>query len=418
MLLRRLSLIVKARIHQLFCQVCNDVFLAISDNKNTIKDTSFLLYEKWEEGHRGGAFKSVITMKIQLTHTYENIISVENLLDAWKEFEKGKKNKKDVQEFFLHLMDNIFALHDDLLNHTYNHDSYQAFKINDPKPRDIHKASVRDRLLHHAIYRKLYHFFDKTFINDSYSCRNDKGTHKAINKFRTYTNIVSQNNTKTCWVLKCDIKKFFASIDHEILLDILGKYILDEDILSLLENIISSFSTSPHHLLTKERGNTSVGLPLGNLTSQLFVNIYMNKFDQFVKHKMKVKYYIRYADDFVFLSESKNQLDSYIPIIESFLWKELKLKMHPDKVFIKTLSSGVDFLGIVNFPNHRILRTKTKKRMLRKMKNKKQNRENHLCTEEHLRQSMQSYYGMLTHYNEYKIVMHMRKLYGCNKYQG
>ncbi|EKE16210.1 MAG: hypothetical protein ACD_11C00027G0010 [uncultured bacterium] len=315
-------------------------------------------------------------MKTQLTHTFEDIICLENLLDAWKEFIKGKRNKKDVQEFSLHLMDNLIALRNDLSNHTYKHGGYQAFKINDPKPRDIHKATVRDRLLHHAIYRILYPFFNRTFISDSYSCRIDKGTHKAINKFREYTYIVSKNNTKTCWVLKCDIRKFFANINHSILLKILSEYIPDKDIMSLLENIVESFSVK-----------SNVGLPLGNLTSQLLVNIYMNKFDQFVKHKMKVKYYIRYADDFVFLSEDKKQLEQYISIAHKLLSEELKLELHPDKVFIKTLSSGVDFLGWINFSDHRILRTSTKKRMFRRIK---QNRKN---------ETIQSYLGLLSHGN-------------------
>ncbi len=293
-------------------------------------------------------------MKIQLTHSYNDIICLENLLEAWKEFEKGKKNRKDVQEFSLCLMDNIFSLHDDLFNHTYKHGGYQAFKINDPKPRDIHKASVRDRLVHHAIYRILYPFFDKTFIPESYSCRNDKGTHKAINKFQEYANIVSKNNTRTCWILKCDIRKFFANIDHKILINIIAEYIPDRNIINLLKNIIESFHT---------KNRTATGLPLGNLTSQLFVNIYMNKFDQFAKHKLKAKYYIRYADDFVFLAEDKKQLENQISIIEKFLDEELQLEMHPDKVFIKTLTSGVDFLGMVNFFDHRIVRTKTKRRI-------------------------------------------------------
>ena len=149
--------------------------------------------------------------------SFEKIISVENLLLAWKEFMRGKKNKKDVQEFQLHLMDNILALHQDLKNKTYKHGGYMAFNISDPKPRNIHKATVRDRLLHHAIYRILYPYFDKKFIHDSYSCRINKGTHKAINKFREYGRKVSKNNTKTCFVLKCDIRKFFANIDHKIL---------------------------------------------------------------------------------------------------------------------------------------------------------------------------------------------------------
>jgi len=236
-------------------------------------------------------------VKIQLKKNYNDIISLENLLEAWKEFIVGKKNKKDVQEFSMNLMDNIFSLHNDLSNHTYSHGSYQAFKINDPKPRDIHKASVRDRLIHHAIYRILYPFFDKTFIGDSYSCRNNKGTHKAVNKFRGYFYKVSQNNTRTCWVLKCDIRKFFANIDHKILIGILREYIPDENIIRLLKNVIRSFSSSKQY--------KKVGLPLGNLTSQLFVNVYMNKFNQFVKHKLKINYYIRYADDFVILSEYK-----------------------------------------------------------------------------------------------------------------
>ncbi|KKP70750.1 MAG: Retron-type reverse transcriptase [Candidatus Moranbacteria bacterium GW2011_GWE2_35_2-] len=311
--------------------------------------------------------KSAFDGKNKLKITFEEIISLENLLEAWKEFEKGKKNRKDVQEFSMNLMDNIFSLHQDLLNHTYKHGGYQAFKINDPKPRDIHKAKVRDRLLHHAIYRKLYPFFDKTFISDSYSCRINKGTHKAIEKFRKYFNKVSQNNTKTCYVLKCDIKKFFASIDHEILISILKEHIPDENILWLLVEIIESFHISkplPSPPLEKGRG---IGLPLGNLTSQLFVNIYMNKFDQFVKHKLKAEYYIRYADDFVFLSQDRKWLEDLIPRVGKFLGDELKLKLHPNKVYIKTFSSGVDFLGIINFPHHKILRTKTKRRMMKKI---------------------------------------------------
>lgn len=327
-------------------------------------------------------------MKIQLVHTVEDIICLENLLEAWKEFEKGKKKRKDVQEFSMCLIDNIFSLHQDLLHHTYKHGGYQAFKINDPKPRDIHKASVKDRLLHHAIHRKLYPFFDKTFIADSYSCRENKGMHKAINKFREYANKTSKNNTKTCWILKCDIKKFFASIDHEILIKILSEYIPDKNIIWLLENIVESFSTE---------NKISTGLPLGNLTSQLFVNIYMNKFDQFVKHKMKAKYYIRYADDFVILSENKKQLENSILEINKFLVEELKLKLHPDKVFIKTFSSGVDFLGMVNFPRHKVLRTKTKRRMLKKIKNKKLDLKNNLISESHFYQSLQSYLGVLKH---------------------
>ncbi|MDD5098463.1 MAG: reverse transcriptase/maturase family protein [Candidatus Pacebacteria bacterium] len=316
-----------------------------------------------------------------MNHKFEDIVSVDNFLAAYKEFIKGKMNKRDVRDFSFCLMDNIFLLHKDVVNYEYNHGGYQAFKVSDPKPRTIHKASVRDRLLHRAMYRILYPFFDRTFISDSFSCRNDKGTHSAIRRFNHFGHIVSKNNTKTCWVLKCDIRKFFASINQQILLKILRKYIIDEKIIQLLEKIICSFYSV----------RQGVGLPLGNLTSQLFANIYMNEFDQFIKHKMKIKHYIRYADDFVFLSENKNYLESIIPAIADFLEKELKLSLHPNKVFIETLFSGVDFLGCVNFSNYSVLRNSTKKRMMKRMKIRP------------MVKTLSSYIGLLSHSNNYKL---------------
>jgi len=257
-------------------------------------------------------------------------------------------------------------------------------------------------LLHHAVYRILYPFFEKTFIADSYSCRIGKGTHRAIKRFRKFAWKVSQNKTKICWILKCDIKKFFANIDHEILLSILRGYISEENIIWLIENVIGSF-TSPRPSPYQGEGNRCVGLPLGNLTSQLFVNIYLNKFDQFVKHKLKAKCYIRYCDDFVIFSENKKWLGNVIFPVKIFLQEKLKLELHPDKIFLKTLVSGMDFLGVVNFFNHRILRTKTKRRILRNIENKRFLLREELIFEETYSQSLQSYLGMLKHCAGYKI---------------
>ena len=298
-------------------------------------------------------------MKRQLVHTYENIISLENLCSAWQEFIVGKTSKPDVQLFGRNLMDHIVELNTELVNKAYRHGGYESFYITDPKRRHIHKASVRDRLLHHAVYRILYPFFDQIFIVDSFSCRDDKGVHKALNRFRALARVVSKNGARTCWVLKCDIRKFFASIDHQILVSILREYIPDQDVLWLLENVISSFNTE---------SKQGIGLPLGNLTSQLFANVYMNEFDQWVKHQLKSHYYTRYADDFVFLSRDKSRLEDALPQIQTFLQNKLKLSLHPDKVFISTIASGVDFLGWVHFPSHRVLRTKTKQRMFRNIR--------------------------------------------------
>ena len=251
-------------------------------------------------------------------------------------------------------MDNICDLHAHLSSRTYRHGAYHAFNISDPKPRNIHKATVRDRLLHHLLHTELYRYFDQKFIYDSYSCRVGKGTHKAMDRFTDFGRIVSRNGTRTCWVLKCDIRKFFANIDHRVLKDILANHISDLDLIGLLGHIIDSFMTP---------GKPDVGLPLGNLTSQLLVNIYMNEFDHFMKRTLKVKRYIRYADDFVILHEDKTYLEELLPLIADFLATRLKLSLHPNKVFIKTLASGVDFLGWVHFPTHRVLRTATKRRM-------------------------------------------------------
>ena len=326
--------------------------------------------------------------RIQLTHSYEDIISVENLLAAWKEFVRGKRKKKDVQEFQHRLMDNILALHGDLkYGHgvsifRYKHGGYKAFKISDPKPRDIHKASVRDRLLHHALYRKPYPFFDRTWITDSYSCRKGKGTHRAINRFQSFAYKVSHNHTRTCWVLKCDIRKFFASIDQNILLNIVRRYVPDTRTVSLIAEVVGSFRTK------MARPGLAIGLPLGNLTSQLLVNVYMNEFDQFVKHVLKARFYIRYADDFVILSPSRCRLDGMLSGIEHFLRLRLNLNLHPDKVGIATLASGTDFLGWVHFPDHRVLRTSTRRRMLKRV-----------AGLEEESPTTQSYLGMLSHGN-------------------
>lgn len=205
-----------------------------------------------------------------------------------------------------------------------------------------------------------------------------KGTHRGMDRFKEYAGKVSKSNTRTCWVLKCDVRKFFASVDHCVLKDIIAKHIFDEDIIWLFRQVIDSFHT---------KNTIGVGLPLGNLTSQLLVNIYMNEFDQWMKRIMKVKYYIRYADDFVILSTNKDYLLELTYKISDFLEDNLNIALHPGKVFIKTFASGVDFLGWVHFYNHRVFRTNTKKRIFRNLNKKNKD----------------PYLGLLIHGNSFKI---------------
>ncbi len=317
-----------------------------------------------------------------LSHKYNDVISVDNLFLAWRDFARGKRGKREVQTFSLRLADNILALNQELTQQTYQHSSYRAFRISDPKPRQIHKANVRDRVVHRAIYRILYPYFHSRFIYDSYSCRNGKGTHKAVRKFADKTFKLCRNNTKAVWVLKCDIRKFFASIDQEILLGLLKGEILDKNIFCLIEKVVCSFNS----------GVSKKGLPLGNLTSQLFANIYLSELDQFMKHQLKARHYLRYADDFVIIDCDQDYLLEMTPKISDFLAEKLKLELHPNKVFVKTIASGVDFLGWVNFPRYRVLRTVTKRRMLKRLEMVASRPE-----------VAQSYLGMLTHGNGWKL---------------
>ena len=341
-------------------------------------------------------------MKI-FNNLYGLIISQENLLYSWDRFKKGKRKKKDVGLFEYHLEQNLLELHRELKDKTYRHKPYFGFYISDPKVRHIHKATVRDRVIHHALFKMLNPLFEPTFIHDSFSCRLGKGNHVGMRRLEIMTRKVSKNYTHPCFVLKCDIKKFFDSVDHEILLNLLTKRISCPDTISLLREVIGSFSASES--LFEKRG-----LPIGNLTSQLFANVYMNELDQFMKHKLRVKHYARYTDDFVVVADSTDYLESLLSPITDFLTEHLKIEMNPDKTSIRTLRSGVDFLGYVIRPHHRLMRTKTKRRILRKYKEKVRAYKVDEINEASLNASLQSFLGALSHANTYKAQQELKNM--------
>lgn len=333
---------------------------------------------------------------------FEKIISLDNLFLAWDDFKSDKKQKRDVQEFEWKLEENIFQLHRDLKSKKYRHGPYTSFYLQDPKQRHIHKARVRDRVLHHAIFTVLNPIFEETFIAHSFSCRIGKGTHKGIYAISNFGRRVSRNGFEPCFALKCDIKKFFGSIDHGVLLKTVRERILDRDALWLIEEIVESF-VSPHSNLFERKG-----LPIGNLTSQLFANIYLNSFDQFVKQKLRVKHYGRYTDDFAIISSSEDYLRNLLPRISSFLKDELLLELHPKKVSIRKYRQGFDFLGYVILPHHRVLRTRTRQRIVRKLKERIAEYRQGLISKESLEQSLQSYLGVLTHANTHNFTEHFK----------
>lgn len=333
------------------------------------------------------------------TDLYDQIISVDNLFLAWSEFRSDKQSKLDVMKYEFCLEENIFDLHHKLKDYSYLHGSYQAFYIQDPKQRIIHKAKVEDRVLHHALFSILNPVFEPTFITHSYSCRIGKGTHKGVLALRNMLRKVSKNNTKPAYALKCDIQKFFASIEHIKLIEILEKRIKDKQTMALLRQIICSFDSKSYN---------HRGLPIGNLTSQLFANVYMNEFDQFIKHKLGVKYYIRYTDDFVIVADTKEYLLELLPHISKFLDTELGLKLHPHKVSIRKFRQGIDFLGYIVLPHHILLRTKTKRRIIRKLDQRVAEYKRGVITDETFNQSLQSYLGVFEHADAYNITEQLK----------
>ena len=305
-----------------------------------------------------------------------------------------------MQLFERHLEENLFNLHWELKSGSYRHQPYQSFLIFDPKLRKIHKAEVRDRIVHHAVFRILYPLFDPTFVFDSYSCRVGKGTHRAVKRLENYVRTVSENYRKPCYFLKCDIRKFFASVDHSELKELVARRITDANTLKLIYQIIDSFQV-----------NIGKGLPIGNLTSQIFANIYLDGFDKFVKHELKIKHYVRYTDDFILVHKNKKYLEELIPQIETFLTQKIQLNLHPKKVILNKLTRGIDFLGYVVLPYRQVLRTKTKNRMFRKLEEKFTQFKQDQIDRKKLRQTINSYLGVLKHCRSQNLKGQIKKNY-------
>ena len=336
---------------------------------------------------------------------YYKLITKQNVFRGYKGFLIGKRKKKDVIRFDQQKEENLKLLQELLISKTYKPQGYSQFYVRDPKTRIIHKARVVDRIVHHIVSDQLEKIFEPTFIFHSYACRKDKGTHRGVIALQKMAISVSHNDTRNCWILKCDIKNFFASINHRILLKILSRRIGDKDFLDLLEKIIDSFYSD--RTIDK---NDKKGLPIGNLTSQFFSNVYLNELDQYVKNILHVKHYVRYADDFVFLSDDRSYLLNLISPIQQFLKNELDLELHPKKIIINKFRSGVDFLGYIIFPKHILPRTKTRQRLIRKIRGKVYAFKAGKITEESLNQTIQSYFGFLTHANSYKFKEKLQNL--------
>jgi len=331
---------------------------------------------------------------------YPEIYNLSNLLLAWRKARKGKTKKPYVNEFEKDTIRNLLLLHEELKNKTYFPKPLKTFILRDPKTRKINKSAFRDRIVHHALVRILEPIFDKTFIYDSCANRKGKGNLFALKRFEKYQRKITNNLTSGGYCLKADIKHYFQEVDNSILINLLRKKINDEKTISLIRKILDNKTISERE---RERLDESFthdnGMPLGNLTSQFFANIYLNELDYFVKHKLKAKYYIRYVDDFIILHHSKEQLKEWKKKIEEFLNAELRLELHPQKSKITSLSQGIDFVGFRNFYHFKLLRKRNIRNMERKIKLFNEN----LIVKDKLLESFQGWQAYAKWADSYKL---------------
>ncbi|MEI8012902.1 MAG: reverse transcriptase/maturase family protein [Candidatus Omnitrophota bacterium] len=283
-----------------------------------------------------------------IDNIFDTIIHPQNLYRAAYAAALGKKSSVDVAAFFFRMERQIVQLYEELRSGKYRHGSYTVFKIYEPKPRDISKALFRDRVVHHAVHDVIEPFIDKKFIFDSYACRHGKGTHAALKRAQSF--LRAQD-----YCMHGDIRKYFPSINHAVLKGLLRRHISDGKLLVLLDHIIDT-------------ARDEAGLPIGNLTSQFFANLYLHELDHFVKYTLRCRYYIRYMDDFLLFDNDNAVLERWRGMIEEMLVSRLKLQLHPDKTRIFPVRKGMTFLGFRSFRERCRVAAQGMKRMRARMK--------------------------------------------------
>lgn len=300
-------------------------------------------------------------------YLWESVVSFDNLLLAFRKARRGKRRRQDVAQFELDLEKELLQLQQTLRDKSYVPGGYRVFTIYERKPRLISSAPFRDRVIHHALLNVVEPLLDRRFIFDSYACRKDKGVHQAVQRYQQWAN-------RYAYALKLDISSYFPSIDHAILMQKIRHHIKDPHVLWLFSLILEHsppFSAgSPVYfpgddLFTPQQRRT--GIPIGNLTSQFLANLYLDSLDHFIKEKLHVKAYLRYVDDMVLLSNSKQELHQWRIKIDDVL-QVLRVRIHPRKANIYTVYEGVDILGYRVFPSYRLLRNDNGYRFARRLR--------------------------------------------------
>ena len=354
-----------------------------------------------------------------------------DLFNAYFAARQNKRNTYNQLKFEYGYESNLLALNDEIINRKYTPLPEMAFIVNKPVKREIFAADFRDRVVHHLLFGYLNPIMEKYFINDCYSCRKGKGTSYGINRVNSFIRSCSMNYKKDCYILKLDIQGYFMSINRTKLFELINQLLIkdkaknniftfDEDLVNyLLKTIIFNDPAKNCRIkgnkenwkdLPKTKSlfyaSEDCGLPIGNLTSQLFGNIYMTIFDHFVKRDLGIRYYGRYVDDFVIVHHDKEYLRKLIPILSDFLLSTLHLVIHPKKIYLQHYSKGVKFLGTVILPNRIYIANRTKGNFYNAIEKQNQIARNHKPTKEEqfaFQSSMNSYLGIMKHYRTYKL---------------
>ncbi len=351
---------------------------------------------------------------------YSELCSYENLELAFKKARKRKTKKDYVIEFEANLENNLLQLKNELQTFSYQPLPLTNFVVRDPKTRKISASHFRDRVVHHAICNMIEPIFEPRFIYDSFANRKGKGTHKAIKRFEYFLGKVGINrksvppphevdeNYVSGFALKADIRHYFDSVDHQILLEILRNRIKDTEVIWLIKRILE------HH----KSEVPEKGMPLGNITSQIFANIYLNELDQFVKHKLKAEYYLRYVDDFIILHLDRTTLECWQAEISIFLRKRLDLELHPEKSRVIPLRKGITLLGFRVFYQYKLLKKSNARRIWKRLERFRQKYEEGEMDRKEVVRSLEgwlAYASFADSYNFRRRVMAKFNEYFCKK---
>lgn len=333
-------------------------------------------------------------------HLFPEIISFENILAASQKARRGKRFRAATAGFELNLEKNLFKISEALKQKTWQPGAYTDFMIHDPKTRLISAAPYFDRVIHHALINVIEPVMGRSFIPDTYACIQDRGTYRAVERYKTF-------QKKNRYVLKCDIQKYFQSIDHDILFEKIRKKIKCRDTLWLVKTIIDSRSDDAgleyfdgDDLFTPV--SRKKGIPIGNLTSQFFANLYLNDFDHFILENVKPGGYIRYCDDFVVFENSKKRLGRIKEEIINYLGT-LRLRLHRNKSRVYRVSDGVDFLGFRIFPDHMRVRKRVVKTYRKKLEHMMEGYRNRTLGFFEINNSIQSWIGHVSHADSYGL---------------